>query len=155
MISEKLNPKLWQCDGNLRGKVGEILDRVFISIMSMLAVYTNVPMNIDSDIIDIILCEPFVDLNVKIIIRPNRYLKKMDSDVFEEFVKFLCISFAEKYKPRINGVKVNIDFKLVPPSGLRYSLFNRVWINKPKANRNINSLWKSFLTLRYKSNPNY
>lgn len=135
-----LNPRLWLPDGGLRPKVQEVLTEIYISYMIILAQYVGVAPDIDNDVIDVVLCGSNVgytyrrksDLDMNIIIRWDRYLEKMDPDIFEVFVSFVRTYFITEYSPRVFGV--NIDMQVLPASTdePKYSVLHRKWIVSPE-----------------------
>lgn len=135
-----LHPKLWLANEQMRPEVWEILNRITVSMMSLMSVYTHVPMDIEHDIVDVIVCgscaEYFYtkgsDLDLKIIIRTDRYLKNMDEETYIEFSKMLRSLFVEKYQPHIAGIKIDIGltitkFDMMPC----YSIKTNQWLYKP------------------------
>jgi hypothetical protein len=135
-----LNSKLWDSDKSLRPEVADVLSRVYISFMTVLSNYFGLPLDIENDIVDIIFCGSLVgyfydknsDINIIIIIKPDRYLKKMRPEIFDRLAKFIINFFLTKYNPKIYGI--NFDISLVSSDDYefaRYSLIQNKWLREP------------------------
>ena len=139
---KQLNPRIWYPDGTMRPVVEDILNRVFISYMTMLSAQTEIPLDIDKDVIDILLGGSSVnyhygknsDFDILIIIRPNRYLDRMNVLMLEKMFKMLGKIFRAEYKPEFIGMSFDVACMIMTeqfPNKPKYSLLNRRWIIKP------------------------
>lgn len=135
-----LNPKIWDFDKSLRPEVAEILTRIYISFMTILSKYSGVPLDIEKDVIDVIFCGSSVeyfynknsDIDITIIIKPDRYLKQMHPDIFDRLIGFIQNFFTTKYSPNIYGIKVDINLSALNDNTFaRYSLIQNKWLREP------------------------
>ncbi|MBN1325018.1 MAG: nucleotidyltransferase domain-containing protein [Alphaproteobacteria bacterium] len=153
-----LNPKLWLPDNSLRPEVAEMLNRIYISLMTVLSLYSGFPLDLEHDIIDVILCgsskeysyNKNSDIDITIILRPDRYLKRIKPEVFEVFIKFIRNFFIYKYSPKINGKRVDIGFAPVDFDFARYSLVQKKWLKEPTRLTD-----KEMKEVQYKANKIY
>lgn len=136
----KLNPVLWNYDNSLRSDVAEILTRIYISFMTVLSNYSGLSLDIEHDLMDVIFCgsaaEYFYDKNsdidITLVIRADRYLKQMNPDIFDGFIKFIQVFFIEKYAPSVNGIPVDISIVASDSFNFtRYSLIQKKWLREP------------------------
>ncbi|HNY25403.1 MAG TPA: hypothetical protein PKJ33_02555 [Alphaproteobacteria bacterium] len=137
---EILNPKLWNSDLYLKSDVSDALIRICISFMTVLSGYAGISLDYEYDVIDVIISGSSVeyfydknsDIDVTIIIRPDRYLKKMRPEIFEEFLNFVKSFFIKKYSPRIYGLYVDISLSAGDNYDFaRYSISQRKWLREP------------------------
>ncbi|MBN1325012.1 MAG: hypothetical protein JW974_02235 [Alphaproteobacteria bacterium] len=153
-----LNPKIWLPDNSLRPEVAEMLNRIYISLMTVLSIYYNIPMDLERDVVDVILCgsskEYFYskksDIDIDIILRPDRYLEKIHPDLLIKFNSFIRTFFTNKYSPKINGISVDIGFISRDFDFVRYSLIQKKWLRNPKKYSD-----KELKIMRYKTNLYY
>jgi predicted nucleotidyltransferase len=136
-----LNPKMWLADNVLRPAAAELSTRIFISFMTVLSTYGGLGLDLDADVKDVVLCGSCVgynykrksDVDISIILRPDRYLQSMDSDTLDTLLDFVGLFFIKKYDPKILGMRV--DISVVPDvSGrfARYSLIQKKWLKEPR-----------------------
>lgn len=135
----RLNKKLWLSNGSLRPEAEKILNNMVVTIITLLAVFSKIPVDLEKDIVDIILCgsaaEYFYnknsDLDMKIIINPDRYLKKMDQQTLNIFSKFLSNYFTTNYTPKLFGISVDVGIVNTTKEMPKYSLVQKKWLIKP------------------------
>lgn len=136
----KLNPKIWQSDGSMRPEVAEVLTRTYISFMTVLSVYANIPIDLENDVVDVFLCGSSVnyfysrksDLDLKIFIKPDRYMEKIKPDLVNNFIRFIRNFFVDKYKPDCSGISIDISVTFSDIPYERYSLLQKKWVKEPK-----------------------
>lgn len=135
----KLNPKLWKNENSLRPDVESLLKNIMVSIVSSLSTLANIPIDLDKDVADFLVCGSCAgynykrksDLDFKIIINPERYLEKMDWQTFIVFSKFVTNSFIERYSPKIRGISVDVGINFKRYERSWYSLKTHKWIVNP------------------------
>ncbi|MDR1337701.1 MAG: hypothetical protein LBJ73_01575 [Rickettsiales bacterium] len=135
----KLHPKLWRRDGTLRPEAAEIMTRIYKSVMFMLSVYAKVPIDLDADVADVILCGSCVDyfygrhsdLDMKIVVNAGRYMKKMNEQTYITITKFIRSYFIERYAPHVRGIKMDIGIANKVYDMPNYSLTKGRWNQKP------------------------
>ncbi|MBN1325014.1 MAG: nucleotidyltransferase domain-containing protein [Alphaproteobacteria bacterium] len=137
---KKLNQKLWLPDNSLRPEVAETLTRIYVSFMNTLSNYFGMELDIEKDVIDVILCGSSVeyfyrktsDIDITIILRPDRYLQNMNSEIFSKILRFVKTVFIKKYSPNCYGLPVDISFEPADNYDFaRYSLIQKKWLRKP------------------------
>jgi len=137
---KRLNPKIWRRDCSLRPDVDFVLNNIVVAVMSSLATFSKIPVDLEKDIEEIVIggsCADYFytkksDIDLKIKVRPDRYLEKMDIETYKSFSKFVSSYFVAKYSPNIFGIPVDIGIVGESLDITKYSLIQKKWLIKPK-----------------------
>lgn len=136
---KRLNPKLWNGDGSLRPETYNVINNIVVSAISSLSTFSKIPVDLEKDIVDVVLCgssasyfyKKYSDLDIKIVVRPDRYLKKMNIETYKVFSKFVSSHFVKKYSPSVCGISVDVGIVGETLEIEKYSFNQKKWLIKP------------------------
>lgn len=134
----RLDTRLWTDKQTLHPQIVEVLIRVYIAFITLLAMYTKVPLNLE-DIQDVILCGSSAgyfyhkksDIDLKIVLRGDRYYKKMKPSILIEFFKITASIFEQRFRPQVNGMKIEISVITGDLDVPSYSILREKWLREP------------------------
>lgn len=117
--------------------------RVSIAFLTLLSKYTHIPMDMETDIDDVIICGSCVeyfyhkksDIDLKIVLRGERYYKKMHPEILTEICKIIISFFSNRYNPNVAGMNIDMDIAIKSfeiPNYPRYSILKQEWLHPPR-----------------------